>query len=342
MNRPSRREARQGASSQMRTAAHHNRIPISARAEHDARKRRGRGKLKTVFSVLGVLLLLVIAAGAFFYIDLHSRMTVSDVPPSLLDTPTPPPTAPFNLVIFGSDARSPSDTDLTDTIIVARIDPIQQQIWMVSIPRDTRVELPGYGASRLNSAYVRGGPDMAIQAVEDVTGQDMDYFITINFWGFEEIVDAMGGIYIDVPFDINDPLADFTPDGRATHIDAGFQNLDGAHALTFVRHRDGYADGDFGRMRAQQQFFKALLEQMTDVPVARMPGVVDSLADNLKTNLTPLELAIVGVGMRGAGSDSLHATTLPGEWHAPFVAIDAAGADEIWRNFGTAPFEDAE
>ena len=340
------REAEGAQISNTRLAAAKNldKVPATLLAERDRRKRRTKKRMLVALSVAGALLLALIAAGALYYMSLHNRMTVrsADVPQALLDTPTPEITEPFNLAIFGSDARNPSDNDLTDTIIVARIDPRARQVWMVSIPRDTRVELPGHGASKINAAYVHGGPEMAIQALEDVSGQDMDYFITINFWGFESIIDAMGGVEIDVPIAINDPRADFTPDGSASRIAPGLQTLDGAHALTFVRHRDGYTDGDIGRTRAQQLFFRAIIEQMTDVPLMQIPGIANSLADNVKTNLTPLQLLQLGRSMRGTSPDNFYATTLPGEWRSPFIWIDEAGAAEVWRNFGVAPFESDE
>jgi len=228
---------------------------------------------------------------------------------------------------------------LADTIILARIDPIEQRMWMVSIPRDTRVELPGHGSERINAAYLYGGPDLAIQAVQDATGQEVHYFVTMSFWGFENIVDAVGGVYIDVPIDIYDPLADFTSDGSATQIDAGFQNLDGAHALTFVRHRDGYIDADFGRMRAQQDFLRALVAQMEDAPNSQLPGIVNSLANNITTNFTPLGLALAAREIRGIPEENLYLTTLSGEWRAPYVWTYEDVAEEIWESFGVAPFE---
>ena len=340
------REAEGAQISNTRLAAAKNldKVPATLLAERDRRRRRIRKNVLAALSIAGILFLATVVAGALYYMNMQSRMTVrgDNIPQALLDTPTPGVEEPFNMVIFGSDARDPSDNDLTDTIIVARIDPNTQQVWMVSIPRDTRVELPGHGPSKINAAYVHGGPEMAIQAVEDISGQDMDYFMTINFWGFESIIDAMGGIEINVPIAINDPQADFTQDGRASRIAPGLQTLDGAHALTFVRHRDGYQDGDIGRTRAQQLFFRALIEQMTDVPLMQMPGIANSLADNVKTNFTPLQLLQLGRSMRGTSPDNFYATTLPGDWRSPFIWIDEAGAAEVWRNFGVAPFESDE
>jgi len=318
--------------------------PATLLAERDRRRKRTKRRVLMVLTAVGALLLGVIAVGAVYYLSLHNRMTVSsgNIPQALLDTPTPEPAEPFNLAIFGHDARDPDEYDLTDTIILARVDPEQQKMWMVSIPRDTRVELPGHGAKKINSAYLLGGPNMAIQALEDITGQDIDYFMTVNFWGFEEIIDAIGGVHIDVPIAINDPRADFTPDRSASLIAPGPQILDGAHALTFVRHRDGYVDADLGRTRAQQLFFRALIEQLGDVSMMRLPGIASSLADNVVTNFTPLQLLQLGRDMRGIGADDFYAITLPGEWRSPFVWVDEEAAAEVWENFGVRSFEPSE
>jgi len=299
-------------------------------------KRRTKGNFKSLLWAIGFALVLVFAGGLAYYIYLQSKMTISETPASLTAAS---PTEPFNLVIFGSDTRDPDRQARADTIILARIDPVENEMWMVSIPRDIGVELPGHGAQKLNAAYIFGGSDMAIQAVKDVTGQDIHHFVTLNFWGFEGIVDAMGGIEIDVPFAIDDPRGDFTPDKSASQIEPGLQTLSGAHALTFVRHRDGYADGDLGRMRAQQDFFRALGSQLSDVPVWRLPLIANSFADNTTTSMTPFELAMVARGIRGVDSDNLYLTTLPGEWRSPYIVVDEAAAAEVWRNFGTAPFE---
>jgi LCP family protein required for cell wall assembly len=269
--------------------------------------------------------------------------SVEDVPLSLRNMPAPDPTEPFNLVIFGQDSRDGEDeNERTNVIMLAHIDPQEQEVWMVSIPRDTRVVLEGHGARKLNAAYDRGGVEMAIEQVELISGEEVNYFITIDFYGFEHVVDAIGGVEIDVPIDIDDPKADFTPDNSAQRIDAGLQVLDGAHALTFVRHRDGYIDADIGRTRAQQLFFRSLISQMQDVSLARLPGVANTLADNITTNLTPLQLMQIAREMRGIGPDSYHSITLPGDWISPFIHLDEAKSAEIWAQFGVGPFETDE
>ena len=316
---------------------------ITRLARRALEKRRARKRATIIFiSVLGILLLALIAAAALYYVSLQNRMTVPTANFPALDSPPVAAGEPFNLVIFGDDSRNPNELERADTVILMRVDPGEQEVWMVSIPRDARVELPGYGAQKINAATALGGTDLAIEAIEDLSGVEIDFVIAMNFWGFESIVDAMGGVEIDVPIAINDPLGDITPDGRASIIEPGLQNLDGAHALTFVRHRDGYVDGDFGRMHAQQLFLRALLDQMADVSVARLPGVASSLADNITTNLTLSQLLQLAQNMRGTSQDNFHTITLPGQWRSPFVWIDEEDAASIWQDFGERPFVLAE
>lgn len=313
--------------------------PATLMAERDRRKRRTRKRILVTLAVLGTLLFATVAAGALYYMNLQSRMTVRTVDFPAIDSPAVAPGDPFNLVIFGDDSRDADEVARADTIILMRVDPAEQEVWMVSIPRDARVELLGYGPQKINSATAFGGKNLAIEAIEDLSGHEIDFFMTVNFWGFEEIVDSIGGIYIDVPYEINDPRADFTPDKSASRIAPGLQNLNGAHALTFVRTR-AYQDGDFGRMNAQQLFFRALLDQMTDVPTTRLPGVANSLADNVTTNFTLAQLLQLARDMRGIDPDNLHATTLPGEWRTPYVWLDYEEAAIIWNNFGERPFNE--
>ena len=303
-------------------------------------KYRTKNRFKSFIYTIGAILMLLVGAGIAYYVYLQHKMTISPTPAALTDTATPLPTEPFNLAIFGNDSRDPNASARADTVILARVDPVENRMWMVSIPRDTRVELPGHGASKINAAYAHGGSNMAIEAVEQVTGQEVNYFITLNFWGFADIVDAMDGVEVDVPIDINDPQGDITPDGSASVIYAGLQTLDGPHALTFVRHRDGYPDRDFGRMRAQQDFFRAIGRQITDVPVWRLPLVANAFADNTTTNFTPIELLMFARGLRAVSDDHLYLATLPGTWRSPFVHVDEAAAAEIWRKFGNEPFAD--
>ena len=294
--------------------------------------------------VFSLLLCAGVITGALYYISVQTRMAApaEDVPERMISPEEAlAPQEPYTIALLGTDARQPDVRDRTDTIILARVEPATRQVWMVSIPRDTKVEIPGYGTRKINAAHAYGGPELAIEVIEELTGQHIDHYMTINFFGFEEVIDALGGVTLDVPNTIEGEkaaLADFTSDKSASRIEAGLQHLDGAHALTFVRYR-GYIDGDFGRTYAQQMFFRAVLDQIDEVSLVRVPGLVDAIASNVETNLTPIQLAQVAREMRGTKSENLYTITLEGEWHSPFVYLDEEFAQHVWQQFGVEPFD---
>lgn len=232
-------------------------------------------------------------------------------------------TEPFTVLLMGVDRRPKEKYSRTDTMLLARVDPKTKKVTMVSIPRDTKVEVPGYGTEKINSAYYHGGPALAVETVEGFLDVPINHYMAVNFDGFKSVVDAMGGIYIDVDVEIDDwKAASGTPNHRAKHIDAGYQLLDGEHALTYVRSRD-LPDADFGRMRHQQTFFKALARQSVRFSNwYRLPGVVKEFAKHTTTDMTVGEMLGVLRAMRGITDQNLQTATLAGEWRSPYVHTD--------------------
>ena len=188
------------------------------------------------------------------------------------------PMKPFTLLLLGADYRKGETAYRTDTIILAKIDPQQKKIWMLSIPRDTKVLVPKHGYQKINNAHALGGPELTIKTVEQFTGVPINHYMEVNFQGFQGAVDALGGIWVNVPKAINDKkAASQSVHQRAAKIPAGYQLLDGEHALTFVRSRD-YADADISRMKSQQVFFKALADQMAKSPnVTKMMRAINAV-----------------------------------------------------------------
>ncbi|MCL2746999.1 MAG: LCP family protein, partial [Coriobacteriia bacterium] len=164
------------------TAKSLEKTPATLMAERDRRRRRTRKRIVIALSVIGILLLGVVGAGAAYYLSLQNRMTVPTADFPSLDSPEVAAGEPFNLLILGDDARDADELERADTIILMRIDPGTQEAWMVSIPRDTRFDFPGRGAYKINAATVLGGTDLAIEAVEELSGHEIDFVMTVNFW----------------------------------------------------------------------------------------------------------------------------------------------------------------
>jgi hypothetical protein len=170
--------------------------------------------------------------------------------------------------------------------------------------------------------------------VEKLTGAPINHFMAIDFSGFEKVVNAMDGVWINVPVEINDKQADRSKGDKAAHIDAGYQRLDGAHALTFVRARHQFADQDFSRMKNQQKFAKAVAEQVaTKTSVAKIPRIVSAVAPHVSTDMSLMEMIRTAQALKGAGSANVYATTLPGEWRSPFIWPDEARKAKIMAKF---------
>jgi LCP family protein required for cell wall assembly len=232
------------------------------------------------------------------------------------------PKEPFNVLLLGQDNRPGESAARADTIIVARIDPENDKVWLLSIPRDTRVEIPGYGTEKINAATFHGGPALMVDTVEQFLGIPINHYMDIEFDGFIEVVDSLGGVWVDVDTEIDDPKASSHGSYTASYIAEGYQLLDGDHALTFVRSRD-FPDADFTRMRHQQQFFKALADQATKFDnVLKIPGIVENVAQYMSTDMTINEIVEVAMALRDMGGANVQTATVMGEWKSPYVWPD--------------------
>jgi polyisoprenyl-teichoic acid--peptidoglycan teichoic acid transferase len=200
----------------------------------------------------------------------------------------------LTILLLGVDRRE-DEPARSDTMILVSIDLAEERAAMVSLPRDLRVVVPGYGAQKLNAAFALGeanaepggGPGLAVRTVEANLGLRVDHFVAIDFRGFVEVVDLVGGIVVDVPAAFRDDAYP-TPDYGVTTVAfaAGLQRMDGERALQYARTR--HADGDVRRAARQRQVLLALREQ-TDLGalLPRAPEVVAALGGSVRTDLDP-------------------------------------------------------
>ena len=166
------------------------------------------------------------------------------------------PGKPMNILLMGSDHAGPGDPGRSDSQILVRLDPQTKSISMLSVPRDLRVDIEGVGYNKMNAAFTYGGPALTVKTFSQVTGLPIQHFVQVDFDGFWHVVKTLGGIYIPV-----DHRYYFADNGiNRVSLEPGYQNLNGDHALKFVRFRhDGM--GDFGRMQRQQLFLKEMQRQ---------------------------------------------------------------------------------
>jgi len=236
-----------------------------------------------------------------------------------------------NILILGTDRRDEGERAArTDTMMVVSLDPVARRAIILSIPRDLWVFIPGYGEGRINTAHFYGelnggqGPALAKETVEANLDIPIDYYVRLDFEGFKEIVDTLGGVTIDVEAPIRD---DMFPDDnygyKTIYIPAGRQEMDGETLLQYVRTRHG--GNDFERVRRQQQALRALAQRALDLDLLpRLPALIDTALDAVSTDIQPLEiLALANLGNQ-IGLDGLEMKAIDESLTIPFVTLDGA------------------
>ena len=166
---------------------------------------------------------------------------------------------------------------------------------MVSMHRDTEIEIEGYGLQKLNASYAIGGPALAIKTVSQMAGVPISHYAEINFDGFEDVVDALGGVEVDVPMEIND-------DEAGGHVDAGEQTLSGEEALILCRSRhsyDEYGDGDRYRAANQRLVLGAIAKKILSADPATMANTISALSQYITTDFKVGDIVALATSMQG-------------------------------------------
>jgi len=319
----------------------------SAPAKLKAEGARRRGRVRRIAAVIGGgLLALLVGTAVGFAIYAHNLQ--GDLGTSIdgtrvLDVPLAKrkPQEPYNMLVMGFDKRPEESVFRSDTMMLAHVDPETKQVWILSLPRDLRVNIPGEGIHKLNQAYALGQETLAIKTVEELTGVPIHHFVAIDFAGFRNAVDAIGGVWVDVPTEIDDWQADASPNRRSKHIDPGPQLLDGERALTFVRSRK-FPDGDFTRMENQQRFMLALADQVANkTNVLGASKMVSAIAPYVSTDMSLIELIRTAQALRGIDTqNSIYTKTIPGKWKSPYVYADEEEMAELLKKLRAGvPFE---
>lgn len=295
------------------------------RPPHRRKPRRGPGWLAISFAILTASAS-GLAAGVLGGESVMAALGLTVVePPSLPGRPARAPQVALlptlgdslNVLFMATDVdysykdgkRVMGVRGRTDTIMVVRLDPHSNQARMLSIPRDTRVAIPGHGHAKINAANPYGGPDLAVQVASDFLGLNIDRYLLVNTRGVIQLVDALGGVDVFVPKDLH--YDDYS--GKLhIHLTKGLNHLDGQKAHDFLRFRHD-ENGDIGRVQRQQAFLQALLKQyLNPINLLKTPQLLAAARENLVTNLSNEELMqIVGWG-RQLKQEQVQLAMVPG------------------------------
>lgn len=315
---------------------------------------------KWPFVVLAVVLVLLLAAGGVAFAgvvymnSLNDKLqnNIDDELKATLSSEAVQPGDPFYCLIMGTDSSEErresgayGDTFRSDSMILARIDPRQKTVALVSIERDTYVNIEGYGPNKLNASAAFGGAPLVVSTVSTFAGVPISHYASIDFDGFKDVVDALGGIEVDVPMEIDDADA-------GGHVDAGLQTLNGEQALILCRARNayeeaGYSGGDFYRAANQRMVIGAIAKKLMESDPATMATSIATLCDYVTTDMSVTDIVSVANNMRGIDTEN-------NIWSAmnPTISAYENGVyieysdNEAWRKMmtrvddGLPPYED--
>jgi LCP family protein required for cell wall assembly len=301
--------------------------------------------------LVGAVVVALIAAGgavgAWGYsrslnANLHRTNAFAGLPD---DRPTEVVTGAMNVLLLGSDTRNPDTTvaSRTDTIMLMHVDADHQHAYVISIPRDTWVYVPaaangsgGNTMAKINSAYAWGGIPLTVQTVEDFTGVRVDHVALIDFSGFQQVVDALGGVDMYVEQTVTSIFAPYRTYTQGT------RHFTGAEALDYVRQRYQYADGDFTRQLHQQEFLKALQDKATSSGMLSDPAKLNAFLQAITKSITvdqSFDLTGVAVQLRDLRSTDVTFLTSPSagtgwEGDQNVVKADTTRAEALYQAVG--------
>ncbi len=242
----------------------------SARSSDSARRRSGRGWRIALLSVLAIFLVLTLATGGLALWVRHSIASGMEfIADPFAGIPARAPQQKVaageepavNILVLGTDSRtSASDpsqwqegAQRTDAIMIVQVSGDRKTVSVMSIPRDSWVEIPGHGQGKINAAYSYGGPSLTIHTVENLTGIHIDHFAVANFESFVALTDEIGGVRVNLK----------TPQTLAgKELDAGAQVLNGQQALAYTRERSSLPNGDFDRVKRQQTWMRSIVSRV--------------------------------------------------------------------------------
>lgn len=188
-----------------------------------------------------------------------------------------------NILLLGIDQRA-NEPSRTDSIIVLSINEDTSEVAMISIPRDSRVEVPGRKVDKINNAMAYGGVSLTKATVEKLLEVPIHFYVYTNFAGFEGIVDSLGGVSLDVEKSMT------VTEPKKVSLKKGYQKLNGEQALAYVRFRKD-SEGDFGRMRRQQQFMKSVADELLQTKnMLKFPILFEQFARYVRTDMTITQL----------------------------------------------------
>lgn len=284
----------------------------------------GGTNLVLPIAVLTIPFLLALLAGLFFFFKYYltfndalekATVTTKTAVTNESKAPAAQTTAPakwestdrINILLLGGDSRKKDEIHSADSLMIVSIDPATKKMKLLSILRDTYVNIPGYGEDRISRAITMGGSSLAMKSAEELTGIPIQYYLYMDMQSFIRLIDSIGGIDLEVEKNMN--YVDSNEDSMyEIHLKKGYQHLDGIQALQYVRFRHD-AMSDFARTERQRKFLKAVvIELLTRTKVTEFPKLILFFEPYIETNISDddmIKLGKLGFEIDREGIDSI-------------------------------------
>jgi LCP family protein required for cell wall assembly len=284
-------------------------------SRYNYRRNRGkRGKVFKSFAVFFIFILLIVG-GYLGYIVYKAKEAADksyekNPPEVVVKRDIKIKEEPFTMLLIGVEDQE-GGRGRSDVLMFVTVNPTTKESYLVSIPRDTRTLIPETGRKdKINHSYSIGGVATTIETIEELLGVPVDYYITTNFNGFEEVVDSLGGVTVDVPFTFK---AQLTGSLDWKTYQEGIMELNGNEALAYVRMRKSDPRGDIGRNERQKQVINAIIQKGTSFSsLTKIDNVIEDVGDNVTTNIPPSELLGFVELVRQLGKTETQSLTLEG------------------------------
>lgn len=258
-----------------------------------SRKKKSWSTTKKVVLSLVMVLVILIGTVLGFYKHIKNKIYVKKEPSiSNNDSEFKEVEGITNVLLIGVDARNLDEPCRSDSMIIATLDNNNKKVKLTSLFRDTLVDIPGHGEAKLNAAYMLGGPELLMKTVKETYNVSIDKYIIINFWGFETIVDYIGGIEVDVKDyqleELNKYIGESTGGNDCPVEKAGIQTLNGKQALSYARIRYNVGD-EYERTDRQREVIFKVIEKLQNTKPSKYLGIMNTMLEYIKTNIDPLE-----------------------------------------------------
>ncbi|GAA0305844.1 LCP family protein required for cell wall assembly [Gracilibacillus halotolerans] len=270
------------------------------------KKQKSKKRVRRILLFIGLIALATIVYGVYLFTQTYNAAneTYEELErgekSEKRDEAVSISTDPVSFLLLGvEDYTTGGKGGRSDTLMVATFNPDEENLKLVSIPRDSYVTIPGReGKDKINHAFSFGGKELSIKTVEEFLDIPIDYYATVNFDGFKAIVDTIGGITVDVPFDFEQNSDDRVAEKLKFY--EGEMHLDGRHALAYARMRLWDPRNDIGRTERQRQVVEAIIKEvMSLTTITKVDDLAKDLGDNIETNMKITE----GIGFLKNYSD---------------------------------------